>query len=83
MSEKVEELLKNLYGILLAISMLSGLLVFLMIVAAFIFGGASGASIATMAWKQIVPTSIQIATVGVIVGFAIFYVKGEHTLRIE
>jgi len=82
MKEKTEEIVKGVFGALLGISMISGLLVFLMILAAFVVGGEPGASIATFAWKQIVPTSIQVATLGVIVGFLIFYIRGEHTLRI-
>jgi hypothetical protein len=80
--ERIEELVKSIFGLLLAISMVSGLAVFFMILMAFVIGGDQGASIATFAWKQVVPTSIQIATAGVIVGFVIFYIKGEHTLRI-
>jgi len=80
--ERLEETVKVIFGLLLAISMTSGLLVFVMILLAFLFGGGQGASIATFAWKQVVPTSIQVATMGVIVGFSIFYIKGEHTLKI-
>jgi len=80
--EKIEEIVKGIFGILLGVSMISGLIVFFMILTAFLVGGEQGASIATFAWKQVVPVSIQIATVGVIVGFSIFYIRGEHTLRI-
>jgi hypothetical protein len=80
--EKTEEIVKGIFGTLLGISMISGLLVFLMILTAFVVGGEQGASIATFAWKQVVPISIQIATAGVIVGFSIFYIRGEHTLQI-
>ena len=81
MKEKTEEIVKSVFGALLGIAMVAGLLVFLMILAAFVVGGELGASIATFAWKQVVPNSIQVATLGVLVGFLIFYIRGEHTLK--
>lgn len=83
MRDKLEAICKSIFSLMGIIAIAGGNVVFIMLVIALIKGGEAGTNLAIMANKQIMPYFIKAATIAVMSGLIIFYVRKEHSLSIE
>lgn len=82
MMKKIVELLKNIYGAVLMISILAGAVVAIIFIVGFIFGGTIGAQFALLGGK-IMSYCISIAAVACLFGLIGFYTENVHELTID
>ena len=83
MKEKLTNLLVNIFGVFVSISILGGVFVFASYVIGIIIGGDSGTALMVNAYTKWVPYFIKSATIAVMIGLIVFYVTGKHTLSLK
>lgn len=74
MREKVFNILKRTYGVIMTISFFAGIIPLIPFVVAIIIGGHTGEAIALFLSKQIYPWIIAMASVAVIIGWIAMYI---------
>lgn len=82
MKEKLADLLKSIFGICLAYSVLVGALVAAMYVIGFIIGGSAGQQLAIFGAK-IMKYAITISAAGSVIGMGAFYIENSHELKMD
>ena len=83
MREKIYNVLKRIYGILMMISFFGGLLPLIPFIAAIIIGGGAdgtGQTLAVFLYKQYYPWVIAMASVAVLIGLIAMYIGGKESM---
>ena len=83
MREKIYNVLKRIYGILMTISFFGGLLPLIPFIAAIIIGGGAdgtGQTLAVFLYKQYYPWVIAMASVAVLIGLIAMYIGGKESM---
>ena len=83
MKAKLTNLLVNIFGVFVSISILGGVLVFVAYMIGIIVGGDSGTALMATAHSKWVPYFIKTAASAVMIGLVVFYVTGKHTLSLR
>ena len=83
MKAKLTNLLVNIFGVFVSISILGGVLVFVAYMIGIIVGGDSGTALMATAHSKWVPYFIKTASIAVMIGLVVFYVTGKHTLSLR
>lgn len=83
MRNKIYEILKKTYGILMSISFFAGIIPLIPFIIAIIIGGPTGEAISIFLYKQVYPWIIALASVAVLVGFVAVYVGKKESLSVK
>jgi hypothetical protein len=81
--EKITNVLRNIFGYGIMLSLFAGGLTFFGYVAALIIGGDIAAVICEVIYKNIIPIIIKISTIMVLLGLVVMYLRGEVALTSE
>ncbi len=83
MRQKIEKILKKLYGITMTIAFFGGVLPLIPFIVAIIIGGGAkgtGETIAVWLYKQYYPWVIALASISVVIGLIAMYVGKQEAL---
>lgn len=83
MRQKIYNVLKKIYGILMTISFFAGILPLVPFIVAIIIGGDTGASISVFLYKQFYPWVILLGSVAILVGLVAMYVGKMKGLSVK
>lgn len=83
MKEKTQKITNKLFSLFLTISIFGGGVIFLMFLVALIFGGNTGAKLATSASDIIMPHFIRTAAIAILFGLLSIYSNGLHSLTLK
>lgn len=83
MRGKLQNILTNVFGLFVSISVLGGIVVFIAYVFGIIVGGEIGTIFMVTAWAKLSPYFIKSATIAVLSGLILFYISGEHPLSLK
>ncbi len=78
MREKIFEILKKTYGILMSISFFAGIVPLFFFLIAIIAGGSFGEKMAIILYDHVYPYIILLASVAVVIGLIATYVKKKE-----
>ena len=78
--KKISKVMKMVFGYGVMIALFAGSLTFLGYVVAIIIGGDTGALIAEVIYKHIIPVIIYISTSMILLGLVSMYLAGEYAL---
>lgn len=78
----IKNLLKNLYGLAVSMSLFGGIIVFIILLVGIIVGGNQGESI-MLSVNHLVPILIKLAAIAIIIGVVIMYITNNHSLTLK
>ena len=81
--KRISKVLKLVFGYGIMIALFAGGLTFVGYVAALIIGGDTGALIAQVIYKDIIPVIIYVSTVMILLGLLSMYLAGEYALTAD
>ena len=83
MRKKIYDILKKVYGVIMAVAFWSGILPLIPFIIAIIIGGSTGEAIALFLYKEFYPWVIALASVAVIIGLISMYVGKKEGLSVK
>ena len=78
MREKIHDVFKKVYGIVMSVAFWGGILPLVPFIAAIIIGGSTGEAIAVFLYKQYYPWVIALASAAVLIGLIGMYFGREE-----
>ena len=83
MRNKIFNILKKTYGIMMTVSFFAGGLPLIPFVIAIIIGGTTGEKIAVFLSENVYPVIIVLASIAVLIGWIAMYVGKEESLSVK